>query len=96
MHTASPEKEREAEDNYACTDLGPLIQSFIHSFIQQTFPHLLILCQMQVQPLRYKNGYNRVPDVEATKAVQARGDGKLEKDDAEGGQIEETFRRENQ
>ena len=51
---------------------------------------------MQVQPLRYKDGYNRVPDVEATKAVQARGDGKLEKDDAEGGQIEETFRRENQ
>ena len=31
-----------------------------------------------------------------TKAVQAKGDLKLEKDDAEGGQIEETFRRENQ
>lgn len=31
-----------------------------------------------------------------TKVVQARDDGKLDKEDKSGGKIEETFRRENQ
>lgn len=84
MHTASTEKERKAENNYSCIHLGPFIQSLTHSFIQQNFSHVLILCQMWVQHWDTKMDTTESLTLRPTKVVQARDDGELDKEDEEG------------